>query len=609
MLIDFGSARRLAHPMEHVPDPPHTTNYAAPEVFLEEVGFSSDWWSLGMVVAELATGTHPLAGMQEHSIRFHVAINDEVPIAPEIDPEIRLLCEGLLVRQPTYRWGAQQVRKWLDHEPVAVPAWRGPAAEPDQRAAFAYRGTEYRDRVSLAAELAAHWRVAAEELFGVGERWPELCGWLAQFDGPGTRETSADLALRLSSACLPPDAALLVLLRWLHPGADAVYLGWHVGVGDLARIARTAADAATTPGSDQAAIQVVTDLWEHELLPYLDGARQGHGLADIDARWRAFTGEWDRAARRIAASSAELGAAIGQWQGPTLRAWLLWLASDPGKDAMVRGWLESVRQAVRRRLGDSRARIDWFDDLVNSAVTPGARLAAYVVSGVALREAARIQQRHRIAGTVQEVRDTQWRQLELARQWDRSVALGWAAASAAVLTAGWLILLQAASRLASPTAQVNTVNTAWLYVSCAVIAQVIIELAVAAVIGGPYHPRFSLFSRMIRWAGWIGRTFSQPSRIVSRRSRPSPRAQGAAAGEASAAGGGRGRLPGRAGSSPASGPSSPWPPSRPLACHWPRPPGSSRSCCRWPPCSRTPSTPTDGVSAGRSITPTARPGS
>jgi hypothetical protein len=504
VLIDFGSAKclRTDQVVEDLRDPPRTTLYAAPEIFLDKVGRSSDWWSLGMTVAELSAGHHPLEGMREQSIRFQVVIDDEVPIAAALNPEVQLLCEGLLARQPVHRWGTGQVHKWLAHEPVAPPTQQGPARETINRAVFTFAGEEYRDRVPLAVALTAHWTMAADELFrATPGRWPDLCAWLKHFDGTGNRETSADLAFRLEQPGLQPDAALLILLRWLHPGGDAVYLGWNVGLAQLPRLAATAADAAATSAADQNAVQVVNDLWNHELLRHLDGARGGRGFAAVDERWRTFTDDWDRAARRIGAADPELDAVLGTWQGAALRAWLLWLATDHAKDAQVRSWLERIRQDVRRDLGGPPARLDWFEDLVNSAVTPAARLATYAVSGIARRAAARVREQRNEQFRDQRRRDVLWRQLETVRQWDRSVALGWASGATAIVTVGWFILLQITGQFAMPA----QVTRAWLYTSCAAIVQIVIELTIAAAIGGPYHPRYSLMTYIYRAAGRAGR--------------------------------------------------------------------------------------------------------
>ena len=319
VLIDFGSAKCLSTDaaVEYLRDPPHTTLYAAPEIFFHRVGRGSDWWSLGMTVAELTAGHHPLEGMLEQSIGFQVAIDDEVPIAAGMDPEVRTLCEGLLARQPVHRWGIRQVLAWLAHKPVAPPAQRGPARGADSRAAFTFAGHEYRDRMPLAVAFTAHWATAADELFrATPGRWPELRGWLAQFDNADNRETDADLAFRLEHADLEPDVALLILLRWLHPGGDAVYLGWDVSRAQLPRLAATAVDAAANAAVDQSAVQVVTDLWDHRLLRHLGDVRGGRGLDEVDERWQAFTGDWDRAVRRIGVADPELDAVLGTWQGP-----------------------------------------------------------------------------------------------------------------------------------------------------------------------------------------------------------------------------------------------------------------------------------------------------
>src|SRR5690606_6313375 len=60
-----------------------TLAYAAPESLSGQVSPARDWWSLGMIIRELATGRAPFAGLSETVVVDHLATRpvraDDVP--------------------------------------------------------------------------------------------------------------------------------------------------------------------------------------------------------------------------------------------------------------------------------------------------------------------------------------------------------------------------------------------------------------------------------------------------------------------------------------------------------------------------------------------------
>jgi hypothetical protein len=188
-----------------------------------------------------------------------------------------------------------------------------------------------------------------------------------------------------------------------------------------------------------------------------------------------------------------------------LRAWLLRLACDPQMDATVQGWLADIQRQVRLNLGDLGASLDWFEELVAGAVTPAARLAVYSISGLALAQSERIRIRLEKERVGQIARLRLWNRRERWRDLDRPVALGWAGASIGIFAIGWIVLLLFSSgvRFASPA----EINQAWIFMAIALVLQACAELWLAAVIGGPYHPDYSLMTGVSRAAGRTGRTF------------------------------------------------------------------------------------------------------
>ena len=116
VLGDFGIARALDTSVRWTREW-GTPAYSPPEFEGGEVSAAWDWWSLGIIIAELAGGRHPfeLAGglmMNNHQIRSALA-QRAVDLSAVADDRIRLLCQGLLTRDRTHRWGYGEVTEWL----------------------------------------------------------------------------------------------------------------------------------------------------------------------------------------------------------------------------------------------------------------------------------------------------------------------------------------------------------------------------------------------------------------------------------------------------------------------------------------------------------------
>ncbi len=125
VITDFGLSRVLEQSVVFASSS-RTLAYAAPESLSGQVSPARDWWSLGMIARELITGRRPFDGLSETVVVDHLATraieNDDVQ-----DPHLRLLCQGLLTRDPRRRWGYAQIAEWLRG---GTPAVQEEAAEP-----------------------------------------------------------------------------------------------------------------------------------------------------------------------------------------------------------------------------------------------------------------------------------------------------------------------------------------------------------------------------------------------------------------------------------------------------------------------------------------------
>jgi serine/threonine protein kinase len=170
-LGDFGLVRHLAASVRL------TRGWGTPEYMPPEaagltgdveVTGAWDWWSLGMVLAELAAGQHPLAlpdGTFPSPARIANEINQRtVELTAITDPRRRLLCQGLLLRDRRSRWGIEQVTAWIDGDTPPVNDTFTISAPADDRSVL-FADQEITNPAALAAAFQARWDEAQERLF------------------------------------------------------------------------------------------------------------------------------------------------------------------------------------------------------------------------------------------------------------------------------------------------------------------------------------------------------------------------------------------------------------------------------------------------------------
>ncbi len=371
-IADFGLSRVIEQSVVFASSS-RTLAYAAPESLSGQVSPARDWWSLGIIVRELLTGRTPFAGMSETAVVDHLATRT-IDCDDIADPRMRLLCRGLLTRDPRRRWSGAEVERWLagespavaEPEPPRTPAFTIGAA----RGALSFGGHAYTDRGLLARALVADWESAARYFFGTmftpvgpSEAWQALREWLNGFDDDS--EGRIRLIDQSLTADRPPDVKLLHLLRWLDPTMAPHFLGFRVLPEDLPGLAG-AVDDRRHPDHAKAA-RVVRALWELHLLPEFAGFAGGDELPAANDRWHGLAAEWNRLAHwlrgqlpRTANRFPDAGAP-GLDEPPVVLATLLALAARPAETE------EALRSAADRALGDAREPVPWFGWLSGQA--------------------------------------------------------------------------------------------------------------------------------------------------------------------------------------------------------------------------------------------------
>ena len=141
VLTDFGISS-LAELSLHATSAARTAAYSAPEAMTGVVSRASDWWSIGVMVLELLRGAHPFAGLDERAVNFQL-VTRGIEVPPDLAPDWALLVKGLLTRDRAKRWGAEQVRAWLEGRRNLTVHYTAAAAAGVGQKPYRFQGQEY----------------------------------------------------------------------------------------------------------------------------------------------------------------------------------------------------------------------------------------------------------------------------------------------------------------------------------------------------------------------------------------------------------------------------------------------------------------------------------
>ncbi len=155
VLTDFGISS-LADLSLHATSANRTAAYSAPEAMTGVVSRASDWWSVGVMVLELLRGAHPFADLDERAINFQL-VTRGIEVPPDLPADWALLIKGLLTRDHAKRWGAAQVRSWLEGKRNQAVDYKVAAVADIGQKPYRFQRREYGDASSLAAVLAEKW--------------------------------------------------------------------------------------------------------------------------------------------------------------------------------------------------------------------------------------------------------------------------------------------------------------------------------------------------------------------------------------------------------------------------------------------------------------------
>ena len=268
-----------------------SVKYGAPETLAGVLDAAADWWSLGMIVVELLTGRHPFDGLSD-AVITHQLVTGSVDVDTVADRDWRMLCRGLLLRDPKQRWSATEVRRWLagdatlDMPVETTPAIAWPGARP-----YRIEGVDCRTPVELAAALATHWEAGRKDLMR-----GQLSAWVGQeLKDNDLLRTIQDL---LDLRDVSDDLRLFRLIRAMAPELPAVWRGLPLSCASLA------AQAAQSEHGKAAAGDWLLGVFGQKLLRELPAVRFPEEAA-LAPRWEAarehFEVHWRRAESALGA--------------------------------------------------------------------------------------------------------------------------------------------------------------------------------------------------------------------------------------------------------------------------------------------------------------------
>lgn len=365
VLTDFGIAS-LQDATQLFTGTARTAGYGAPESLTGVLDEAADYWSLGVILVEMLQGQHPYAGLSEPVVAHRLATTG-IDTGAIADPGWRLLCRGLLQREPGRRWGIAEIRRWLADDPT-LPVPADNAGSLGQ--AYRIEGELCHSRTELAAAFSRHWPAARKDLArGQFENWVRQ-----ELKDHDLVRYLQDLKERGGS----PDLHLFLLIRHLSPAIPPSWRGVPLAPAALlAQAALASREADANVGTDAADwlqslfADRVGEQWPAGAFPDLERllATWGRTRAAFGEVWRqaeAGLADWRR--QRVTRGEAIPdfdalvfgdGAFLRQPAPGRLLADLLLVTEQPGYAAELRSralakaaallehspWLEALCQA------------------------------------------------------------------------------------------------------------------------------------------------------------------------------------------------------------------------------------------------------------------------
>lgn len=335
-----------------------TLPYASPESLSGVIDFKSDFWAMGMLILEGATGKHPFAGLSEAVVMHHLTTRN-IDLSGVSDRNVRKLLRGLLQRDPQMRWGADEVGRWLRNDTdLAEPAEHGTVhgfVEPY------HLGSElcYKPE-QLATALSRNWKEGVADISN-----GLLMAW---FNDVQKDQNVVRLLIDMrGQSGMSLDMQLLKLILHLAPGIPPVWQGETIELSNILAYANKA-----LKGEEDAAYWL-DNLYRRRVLEVY-AAAGNRQAADLVKRWHhaldLFDQAWKTKLAIVTAKSAardpdeiadfdQLMYGRDDYNRPglvNLHARLLAMSYD-------NSWAERLRKRMLAELLNLSAQCAWINDL------------------------------------------------------------------------------------------------------------------------------------------------------------------------------------------------------------------------------------------------------
>ncbi|PRC92897.1 serine/threonine-protein kinase [Solimicrobium silvestre] len=385
VLTDFGIASVL-NATQRFTGVARTLPYAAPESLSGVIDAKADYWALGIITLEAATGVHPFAGLSDAVILHHLTTRNIATTGIQ-DKQINKLARGLLQRDPKLRWGASELQRWLAGDTTLADPLNeqlGSSSSLGSNFNQPYHIGEQRchQPEQLGVALAQHWEQGVADISN-----GQLLAWFR--DVQKDQNTVRLLLDMRSNTIQSVDVQLLKLILHLAPGIPPI---WHAQSIALPVILSQANLALK---GDAAAAHWLHDLYQYRVLDiYAQAGNQTAG--EVNQRWTAAIDQVNSAWQKV---STIINASHDSAQAPNIDKLMY------GSDALSRpplsamharilafcydqNWAERLRQRVFAEIGNLTVNCPWLADLgdprtmssadllVTENLLPEARLAA-----------------------------------------------------------------------------------------------------------------------------------------------------------------------------------------------------------------------------------------
>ena len=172
VLIDFGISSVADGGTMVVTQTGRSPFYSAPETATGLFWTGSDYYSLGISLYELNTGSTPYGNAEIEDVTRY-ALAQQIPYAEGFDPALKDLIDALTYRDisfrndesnPNRRWGHDEISRWLRGEPVPVPG-RTVRGTGNSDYPYVFNGRKYFDTDELVTALLKSWKNGKKEVF------------------------------------------------------------------------------------------------------------------------------------------------------------------------------------------------------------------------------------------------------------------------------------------------------------------------------------------------------------------------------------------------------------------------------------------------------------